>query len=270
MTQYVVVADVLSEAEVAQALGLGWDLIEAAEPGAVSRSDPRTWSSATWPSLEWLAANSRHSAAMWFVRGAEGVRRAWAALVGTEDLIVSFDQLGMYPLGGRGLAGESGAWYHTDQSPRARPWATQGSHGLHRDYAQGFVSLQRTAAELDGNVRMRSSSLATFRKSERREGHLQVVIPGSHRQFEQWAPDYFDLTPGMVRGIRYDLLTPEALPNGCQGITTHLEPGDAFVWDSRTLRECSSGLPRPSRCGRLTQTVASARRCMQGCRRRWL
>ena len=51
---------------------------------------------------------------------------------------------------------------------------------------------------------------------------------------------------------------------------SHLEPGDAFVWDSRTLRECSSGLPRPSRCGRLTQTVAAARRCMQGCRRRWL
>jgi hypothetical protein len=130
----VVIANVLSDSEVAQAVALGWDLIEALEP-LVSRLDPQTWSPTSWPSS--LGTDSRHSAAMWFVRGAPGVQRAWAALVGTDDLIVSFDQLGMYPLGGRGLASLAPvAWYHTDQSPHARPWATQGSHGIHRDYAQ--------------------------------------------------------------------------------------------------------------------------------------
>ena len=61
------------------------------------------------------------------------------------------------PLAQSSLAGVSGAWYHTDQSPAFRGATgvaqdTQGSHGLHRDYAQGFVALQQTSADLDGNV----------------------------------------------------------------------------------------------------------------------
>ena len=59
---------------------------------------------------------------------------------------------------------------------------------------------------------------------------------GSHALFDQWGLDYFDPSPaGGKRGIRYDLLTPAALPSACRGISTHMEAGDAFVWDSRTL-----------------------------------
>jgi hypothetical protein len=230
----VVIASVLDDAEVAQALSLGWDFIEAVArpPGSVSRNDPQTWIASHWPS-DWAASGSNHSAAMWYVRGAPGVRRAWAALVSTDDLIVSYDQLSMYPFADSdgstpsgSLATAQGAWYHTDQSPGFRPGpgaATQGSHGLHRDYAQGFVALQRTSEELDGNV----------------------VIPGSHREFESWGLDYFDPSPsGGKRGIRYDLLTPSALPKSCHGITAHLEAGDAFVWDSRTLHGACKGSRR--------------------------
>ena len=163
---------------------------------------------------------------MWYIRAAPGVRRAWAALLESDldDLVVSFDQLNMSPLPEAPEVGRvARAWYHTDQSPGFREGpgqATQGSHGLHRDYAQGFVALQRTAEDLDNNV----------------------VIPGSHRLFEKWGLDYFDPSPsGGKRGIRYDLLTPEALPSKCHGISTHLEPGDAFVWDSRTLHGACTG-----------------------------
>ena len=167
----------LSPAEVAHALRLGWDFVEAASGSGVrvstpasdvymrktlrrliglsltdclclQRGDPSSWRVANWPA-NWSQAGSNHSAAMWFVRAAPGVRQAWAALVGSDDLIVSYDQLGMYPLPegdsqgsyGGSLAGASGAWYHTDQSPAFRgaegvEQETQGSHGLHRDYGK--------------------------------------------------------------------------------------------------------------------------------------
>ena len=65
---------------------------------------------------------------------------------------------------------------------------------------------------------------------------------GSHALFGQWGLDYFDPSPaGGKRGIRYDLLTPAALPSACRGISTHMEAGDAFVWDSRTLHGATAG-----------------------------
>lgn len=224
---YVVIASVLTEAEVAEAVHLSWDFVEQCQPDStIRRTDPTTWCATNWPS-DWAARGSNHSAAMWYIRAAPGVTSAWAALLGRsdpDDLIVSFDQLNMSPLP-ETPADErvAGAWYHTDQSPGFREGpgqATQGSYGLHRDYAQGFIALQRTAEDLDNNV----------------------VIPGSHKLFEKWSLDYFDPSPsGGKRGIRYDLLTPEALPSACHGITTHLEPGDAFVWDSRTLHGACTG-----------------------------
>jgi hypothetical protein len=220
---YVVIASVLSDDEVERAVGHAWDFVEQCEPdGRLRRDDPASWS-ANWPS-NWQARGSNHCAAMWYIRAAPGVRRAWAALLGADpdNLIVSFDQLNMSPLTEEAAVGPvASAWYHTDQSPAFRPGqAAQGSHGLHRDYAQGFVALQRTAKDLDNNV----------------------VVPGSHSLFEKWGLDYFDPSPsGGKRGIRYDLLTPDILPSACHGISTHLERGDAFVWDSRTLHGACKG-----------------------------
>jgi hypothetical protein len=218
---------VLSAEEVAHTLDLGWSFIEALAP-AVRRDDPASWTRDNWP-VDWASTGSNHSAAQWFVRAVPRVTKAWAKLVGTDDMIASFDQLSMYPAADpaeesfAGSLANAGAWYHTDQSPGHRPGpeeATQGSHGLHRDYCQGFVALQRTSHELDGNV----------------------VVPKSHREFHRWGVDHFDPSEaGGKRGIRYDLLTPDMMPSGCRGITTHLEAGDAFVWDSRTLHGAGRG-----------------------------
>ena len=68
------------------------------------------------------------------------------------------------------------------------------------------------------------------------------MIPGSHKEFHRWGLDHFDPGPsGGKRGIRYDLLTPELMPQKLQGITTHMQAGDAFVWDSRTLHGACKG-----------------------------
>jgi hypothetical protein len=235
---------VLSAEEVAYTLDLAWSFIEALAP-AVRRDDPASWTREHWPS-DWGSTGSHHSAAQWFVRGARGVHRAWAALVGTNDLICSFDQLSLYPAAGpaedsfAGSLVSTGTWYHTDQAPghRSGPQeATQGSHGLHRDYCQGFVALQRTSPESDGNV----------------------VVPRSHREWLQWGVDYFDPSEyGGKRGIRYDLLTPDKMPGGCRGITAHLEAGDAFVWDSRTLHGAARGSGGAAAAAAVTGQLARA------------
>ena len=108
------------------------------------------------------------------------------------------------------------------------------------------------------------------------------VIPKSHLQFQDWAPDFFDPEVLGKRGIRYDLLRVSDLPGGCAGITAHMEAGDLFLWDSRTLHGACTGVapavatpqkqPSPPELGRaiayvcyspkgkLTAAVAAQRR----------
>ena len=162
------------------------------------------------------------------MRGAPGVRTTFAAIHGVqgrqlgEQLVVSYDQLKMSPNTPATNPANGDSWFHTDQAPFYRPAAgkVQGSFGLERDYVQGFVSLQATAPHL----------------------HNNVVIPKSHLQFQDWAPDFFDPEMTSKRGLRYDLIRVSDLPSGCAGITAHMEAGDMFLWDSRTLHGACKGV----------------------------
>ena len=172
------------------------------------------------------------------MRGAPGVRTTFAAIHGMgpttnsakqgqgEQLVVSFDQLKMSPNTPATHPANGDSWYHTDQAPfyRAGAGKAQGSFGLERDYVQAFVSLQATAPHL----------------------HNNVVIPKSHLQFAHWAPDFFDPEMTSKRGLRYDLIRVSDLPSGCAGITAHMEAGDMFLWDSRTLHGACKGVARAS------------------------
>lgn len=86
---YVVIKDVLSETECADALAKMWQELEMA-PG-VSRTDPSTWGDDTTFGNNW-----GHSDFLWFVRGLPNVRKVWEMIHKTDQLLVSFDGASLY------------------------------------------------------------------------------------------------------------------------------------------------------------------------------
>lgn len=110
---FVVFKSVLSSSEVARALGLIWDSLEGLNRG-IDRADPQTWASRPrrgedtgrgWPwgdhgqgliSAGMEEFGFTHSEACWFVRGVPAVRDAFATVLGTDELEVSFDGLSLF------------------------------------------------------------------------------------------------------------------------------------------------------------------------------
>eukprot|EP01051_Picozoa_sp_SAG22_P018512 SAG22_NODE_3139_length_1908_cov_1.787175_1_plen_232_part_00 len=96
---YVVVAGALTPSEITRGLSLVWELLEGLGSG-IARRDPRTWDNTRWPDSGQngiLAAHGcNHSAAAWHVRGAPGVKRVFAELNGTDDLLCSFDNICLF------------------------------------------------------------------------------------------------------------------------------------------------------------------------------
>lgn len=86
---YVVIKDVLSATECADALEKLWQELEMA-PG-VSRRDPSTWDDNSTFGNNW-----GHSDFLWFVRGLPNVRKVWEMIHRTDDLLVSFDGASLY------------------------------------------------------------------------------------------------------------------------------------------------------------------------------
>ena len=84
-----------AKAEAGIALPLFWDFLCA--QGAISRGDPATWLRANgWPGggrgfIVESGAGGCHSPAAWALRGAPGVKAAFARIWDTQELLVSFD-----------------------------------------------------------------------------------------------------------------------------------------------------------------------------------
>ena len=121
---YVVFRAVLTDNEVQHTLALIWDALEGLGRG-INRDDARTWASRVdtgrqrqqadggsggdsgrgWPwgdhGLGLISAGMEeygftHSDACWFVRGTPAVRDAFATVLGTDHLEVSFDGLSLF------------------------------------------------------------------------------------------------------------------------------------------------------------------------------
>ncbi|CAE7420915.1 unnamed protein product [Symbiodinium natans] len=198
-----------------------WDWLEGVgSGGAVSRSDPTTWtmSDRRWPRDNMSTGivcvrGAGQAAGAWRVRGHAAVQSAFAHFWGVEpsQLLTSMDGLIL--------------WRPWQQKPAgiAEPWKTRGSW-LHADQnvyrrpdleaIQGLLSL--TAAD------------------PRKTGGF-VCVPGSHLPEAQ--QELCDLLGGPPRlRKRGDFLAlPEGSSLGAGARGASLEPGDLLLWDARLL-----------------------------------
>jgi len=220
---YVVIAEILSADESRHALNLTWDYLEGLETG-IDRDDIETWDDDRWPTAVHggiLPGHGiGHSQAQWFIRSAPGLKKAFAAIWDSEDLLVSFDGMALWrpwAIKPQWRTNRAGSWLHIDQHPISRP-------GL--QCVQGLVNLLTSSPETGGNV----------------------LIPGSHKTFDTIAqvyPERLSRVPLDVDHFRFP--SDDPMLAGKQPIMCHLEAGDLLLWDSRTIH-CSSGsieLPQP-------------------------
>jgi len=229
---YAVIAGVLDRAQCAQALDLTWDYLEALGTG-IDRRDASTWDDDRWPTSVHggiLPGHGiGHSAAQWFIRAAPPLKRAFAAIWDTDDLLVSFDGMALWrpwALNEKWKTNRGGSWLHIDQHPITRP-------GL--QCVQGLVTLIATSPSTGGNV----------------------LIPGSHKAFAsipELYPQRLARVPRDVDHFRFPADDP--LLVGTPPIMCHLEAGDLLLWDSRTIHCSSTSLEPPEARPALMRAVS--------------
>ncbi len=222
-------AGALSHAEVEEALSKLWSLIEAQGTG-VDRADWSTWTNDKWcPRTAAAPAKlagsgsgagghgALQSEAAWYIRGRPGLKRMWASIYGTDDLIVSWDGFNVV----RSWKHDS-TWRVTAQGPHidgVRQMQTKDGRRpdggdfdpSKRYYAQGVVNLVRSSPDAGGNV----------------------VVSGSHKHYETLNREFFSKT-GEQRITREIVSAhPEIFKDNI--IIAHVEPGDCVLWDDRSI-----------------------------------
>ena len=149
---------------------------------------------------------------MWGVRVAKGVRQAWATVLDSDDLSVSFDGAGAWlnpHVHGESVA-TRGKWYHIDQFYGKTP---------RRKGFQGLVTLY----EADHDT-------GSF-----------VCLPGSHRDYERNCRGRNPLGNFVRMSGKKDA-------DYCAYRAVQVAPlsaGDLVVWDSRVVH-CSAGFDATS------------------------
>lgn len=249
---YVVVRSVLSEAEAGKAMQLTWDYIEQLDTG-VDRNDIKTWTNQHWPTVVHGGILSYHGIgqceAQWYIRGKQRVKKAFAGVWGTDELLTSFDGMSLFrpwKMNPEWKTNASGGWLHIDQHPIHR-------QGL--QCVQGLVNLLPMDRSCGGNV----------------------LIPKSHKDFPNIVtkyPERVAKVPPNIDHFRYPPNDP-LLVDGAEEkpIMCHLEVGDMLLWDSRTVHCSGPGLEEPTPRPELMRAVSlvtmmPAARCPEQVRQR--
>mmetsp|Transcript_8651 Transcript_8651/g.24318 ORF Transcript_8651/g.24318 Transcript_8651/m.24318 type:complete len:913 (+) Transcript_8651:63-2801(+) len=210
---FVVIKSVADESMVKTAYDLLWEFLEEADAGsAVRRNKVDTW----WSGRDghgWAGAADDgiiqgrgigQSEVLWSLRGLPTVRKVFADLWGTEQLVSSFDGAGVFrPYGiHREYKTTKKNWYHLDQAHYKR--------GLH--CVQGLVTLKDATEETGG----------------------LVVVPRSHRFHNDICCRYKagDMTSDFLSiNVNDRVLTEGNL--GPRMVAA--KAGDMILWDSRTI-----------------------------------
>ncbi len=229
---FVVIANALNRAETEQALALTWNYLEALGTG-IDRSDVTTWDDDRWPTAVHggiLPGHGiGHSEAQWFIRDVPNVKRAFASVWDTDDLLVSFDGMALWrpwALKPEWKTNRGGSWLHIDQHPITRPG---------KQCVQGLVNLIATAPNRGGNV----------------------LVPGSHKTFHT-IPDVYPTRLGRVPlGVdHFRFPADDPMLAGTPPIMSHMEAGDLLLWDSRTIHCSSAALEEPEATPALMRAVS--------------
>ncbi|MFT5530044.1 MAG: hypothetical protein ACI91O_000051 [Candidatus Poriferisodalaceae bacterium] len=212
---FVVIANALTAEQSQHALGLTWDFLEGLGT-CIDRNDPTTWGDDRWPTAVHggiiPSQGIGHSEAQWFIRSVPAVKQTFAAVWGDDDLLASFDGMALWrptSVDPEWRTNRGASWLHLDQHPIGRP-------GFH--CVQGLVSLLPSSLEDGGNI----------------------VIPGSHRMFESIPdlyPERLARIDSSIDHFRFPADDPQLADT--PPIMCHIEAGDLFLWDSRTVH-CSS------------------------------
>lgn len=229
---YVVIANALNSQQAEDALSGLWDYLEGLETG-IDRHDVQTWGDDNWPTEVHggilPSYGIGHCQAQWFIRDIAKVKKSFAALWDTDDLLVSFDGASLWrpwcvnPAWKTNLGG---SWLHIDQHPIGRT-------GL--QCVQGLVNLLPTSESTGGNV----------------------LVPGSHRLFAEIPKLYTErlarIDPSIdhFRFPKDDPLFVDQAP-----ITCHMEAGDLLLWDSRTVHCSNPGSGREMSDNELIRAIS--------------
>jgi len=215
---YVVVKGVANAAEVAQAKSLLWQFFES--QADMRRDQPSSWTNQRFSTVGdtttgIIGGNGiGQSEACWFVRTRPRVRRAFARVWGTEELITSFDGANAFrPFHARGAGAHRtmGGWWHVDQ----------GNQKTGRHAVQGAVLLT-AATEHTGGL---------------------CVVPGSHLSHG----DLMSYTSTSPDGQDFVCVpSPHVNPAVRGGGLVRAEAGDLLLWDSRTVHCNTPALREPT------------------------
>lgn len=212
---FVIIANALDADQTGRALDLTWDFLEQLGTG-IDRADSSTWGDDRWPvAVHGGIIPSQgigHSEAQWFIRAVPAVKASFAAVWDDDDLLVSFDGMALWrptSVDPAWRTNRGGSWLHIDQHPVGRP-------GFH--CVQGLVSLLPSSPGAGGNI----------------------VVPGSHKNFASIPELYTERLARIDAGIdHFRFPADDPLLVSTPPIMCHIEAGDLFLWDSRTIH-CSA------------------------------
>jgi len=202
---YVLVKGVLNPSEIEKSISLLWDDFEKHHDN-LKRDDHTTWQDWTVDSRGIIAGGIGQGSGAWYVRGRPNIRRTFAEVWNTNELLVSMDTiLAWKPWWVKDGKKPVTEGLHLDQNPDPDP-KRKSYKG--RSSVQGMVVLYDVTEEIGG---------------------LEVV-PRSHLEESQKRLSKYHWwwwTDWCVLGDSYPLQG--------KGKLVHAKAGDLILWDSRTV-----------------------------------
>ena len=229
---YVVLKETLTKQQAGKTLNLLWDYLEELDTG-IDRKDPKTWDDDRWPTAAHggilPSYGIGHSKSQWYLRSIPNVKKAFAKIWGTEDLLTSFDGVSLWRpwnINPQWKTESGQTWFHIDQHPISRPG---------KQCVQGLVNLLPTSEEIGGNV----------------------MVPGSHKFFKNIPQEYEERLAKLPLGVdHFRFPNDDPKLSSQKPIMCHMEVGDMLLWDSRTIHCSNSGSLLPKKANELIRAAS--------------
>jgi hypothetical protein len=212
---YVVIKEVANHQEVAVGIDLLWDFIHNYPDSTVARGEPDTWTTDSWIADPGKGLLNNYgmgqSNFLWHTRLLPRVKKTFAAIWDTPDLLTSFDGgcvFRPWQINRDWITRES--WWHTDQNG-------------HRESGQGKRCIQ---------------GLVTYRDADIDSGGL-CVIAGSHKEHTEYCRrNILAYMEGDFLKVPPDdpvLLACDEEGGRFEAKLVCCKAGDMILWDSRTV-----------------------------------